>query len=273
MSQRLDRRVVVAVAARDLRVASRSPLVTVPTVVVPVLVLFTGPVVLLLAPTAVADALAAELLPLLTRLPDAVLADLPVDPGARAIVLLLVFVYAPLLLVVPVVVSAVTAADSVAGERERGTLEGLLHTPTTDRELAVGKLLAPWTVAMTITVGGAVAYGALANLALARFGLPPSFPNLAWVVLVVWVAPATAGLSLGTIVALSARVRTFQEASQLGGLVVVPVVALVVAQIAGVVLFDSAVLAVLGGVLWVLALLVVRLARRSFRRDRLLSRG
>src|SRR3954447_21016394 len=34
------------------------------------------------------------------------------------------------------------AADSVSGERERGTLEGLLLAPVSRRQIAVGKLLA-----------------------------------------------------------------------------------------------------------------------------------
>jgi ABC-2 type transport system permease protein len=47
------------------------------------------------------------------------------------------------------------AADAVSGERERGTLETLLLTPTSRRELASGKLLAAlslWFAAFVITV-------------------------------------------------------------------------------------------------------------------------
>jgi ABC-2 type transport system permease protein len=47
------------------------------------------------------------------------------------------------------------AADSVSGERERGTLETMLLTPVSRRELAAGKLLAAislWLAAFVITV-------------------------------------------------------------------------------------------------------------------------
>jgi ABC-2 type transport system permease protein len=47
------------------------------------------------------------------------------------------------------------AADAVSGERERGTLENLLLTPVSRRELAVGKLLAAlslWFAAFAITI-------------------------------------------------------------------------------------------------------------------------
>jgi tellurite resistance protein TehA-like permease len=74
------------------------------------------------------------------------------------------------------------------------------------------------------------------------------------------------------IVVLSTRVKTFHEASQVAGIVVLPIVGLVVAQAAGLVLFDVVVLVLLGCVLWLLTLLLLRVAARSFRRDRMLTR-
>lgn len=49
----------------------------------------------------------------------------------------------------------VVGADSVSGERERATLEGLLLTPTSRREILVGKFLAalsPWPVALAVAI-------------------------------------------------------------------------------------------------------------------------
>lgn len=51
--------------------------------------------------------------------------------------------------------SLLTAADAVSGERERGTLESLLVTPVSRRSIAVGKLLAAlslWLAAFAISV-------------------------------------------------------------------------------------------------------------------------
>ena len=47
------------------------------------------------------------------------------------------------------------AADAISGERERGTLETVLLTPVSRREIAVGKLLASlslWLAAFVITI-------------------------------------------------------------------------------------------------------------------------
>ena len=58
--------------------------------------------------------------------------------------------------------SAVIAADSFAGEKERKTLEALLYTPTTDLELFTGKVLAPWLAAVAVSTIGYVVFVAVA---------------------------------------------------------------------------------------------------------------
>ncbi|MBW3604279.1 MAG: ABC transporter permease subunit [Actinobacteria bacterium] len=265
----MNRRAVLAIAGRDLRIVRRSRAVITPIVLVPLILLLVPPVALLGAAGS-PEALANELQPLLARLSPE-LPGLPSAPEQQAILLILVYVFAPLFLLVPIMVASVTAADSIVGERERQTLEGLLHSPTTDRELFIGKLLAPWALAVLVAFGSAACYGLVANVVLGRYGLPPSFPNQVWAVLVLWVAPAAAGVGLGLIVLVSGRVKTFQEASQISGVVVVPVVGMVIAQVAGVFLFDVALLVGLGCVLWLLTLLTMRIAGRRFQRDRLLS--
>lgn len=54
-----------------------------------------------------------------------------------------------------VFVGLIMGADSLSGERERATLESLLLTPTSRRQIIVGKFLAavsPWPVALAISV-------------------------------------------------------------------------------------------------------------------------
>src|SRR5439155_7480348 len=47
-----------------------------------------------------------------------------------------------LLLIIPVIIPTAIAAHTVIGEREQGTLEPLLSTPATDREIRSGSPLA-----------------------------------------------------------------------------------------------------------------------------------
>lgn len=77
----------------------------------------------------------------------------------------------------------VISSDSISGERERSTLEGLLLTPTSRRQIVVGKFLAAisaWPVALAVTIpymkvlsqgnevfGQAVPWGAVVGTLLA----------------------------------------------------------------------------------------------------------
>lgn len=85
----------------------------------------------------------------------------------------------------------IIAADSFSGERERGTLETVLLTPASRRQIAVGKFLAavsPWPVALAI----AIPYWAV----LAK-GDPVFGEALLWgSVLGTVLAPALAGLGM-----------------------------------------------------------------------------
>jgi ABC-type Na+ efflux pump permease subunit len=106
----------------------------------------------------------------------------------------------------------------------------LLYTPTTDWELLLGKLLSAWLPALGVTWGGFLLYSVMANLATWPVMGRLFFPTTTWVILAVWVAPAAAGLELGSMVLISSRARTFQEANQLAGMVTLPLFMLLGAQ-------------------------------------------
>jgi type IV secretory pathway TrbD component len=87
---------------------------------------------------------------------------------------------------------------------------------------------------------------------------------------VFWLGPAVGAMAISILVVVSARVRGFQEAYQLGGAIVLPVVALVVGQLAGAVVLDARLAAVLGLMVWLVAAAILYFASRGFRRERLL---
>ena len=96
------------------------------------------------------------------------------------------------------------------------------------------------------------------------------FPNVMWLALIIWVVPAKAGLSLGVMVLVSARAQGFQDAYQLGSVVVVPVLLLVFGQVSGLMYFNVIVVLLLGLVIWLLNSLLLWFSSRGFRRGKLL---
>jgi ABC-2 type transport system permease protein len=98
------------------------------------------------------------------------------------------------------------------------------------------------------------------------------FPNMMWIGLALWVAPAIAGLGLGTTVLISARAQSFQEAYQLGGVVVLPILLLVVGQATGILYFSSGLVFLLGLVFWMVDAVLLLAGGQTFRRTELATR-
>jgi ABC-type Na+ efflux pump permease subunit len=190
----------------------------------------------------------------------------------QLIVLVNGYLLAPLFLIVPIMVSAVLAADAFAGEKERKTLESLLHLPIADRDLFIAKFLTAFVPAIAVSWIGFVLFAIVSNVVawpvLHRIFIPTSL----WLVVILWVAPAVATLGLAVMVRVSARARTSQEANQLGGAVILPLIFLAVGQATGLLLVDLSVAIGIGAVVWVIALLLLRGGARRFTRDQLARR-
>lgn len=272
----MNRRAVVALARRDLLVVRRSRALVVPLVLVPVLLVVVVPLALGVVPVLATlgdPAAAAQFDATLRALPPQIAADLG---GATVAERWMRLVHAqllpPLFLLVPFLVAQVIAADSFAGERERKTLEPLLYTPTTDGELLAGKLLAALVPALLVDVGGFLLSAATVAAASELLFGAAILPDLSWLLLAAWVAPAFTAVGLATMVLVSLRVRGTQEAMQLGGLLVLPVVGLLVNQVRGALVLGPAAMVVGGALLWAIAAGLLVLGRRRFRRARLVTR-
>lgn len=268
-------RAIWAIVRKDIRVVLQNKGVTIPLVVVP-LILFVGiPVLSAFAPALVniPGGDLQEIEQLLATMPPALQAQLAgYDPLQQSIVFFLTYLMAPMYLIVPLMVSSVIAADSFAGEKERKTLEALLYTPTTDRELLVGKLLSAWLPALAVSWASFVLYAVAANLAAGPIMGGFFFPNATWMVLALWVAPAFAGLGLLTMVLVSARAQGFQDAYQTGTIVVLGVIVLVIGQATGVIYFSLWLVLALGLLIWLLDLALLWYGSRSFQRSELIAR-
>jgi ABC-2 type transport system permease protein len=187
----------------------------------------------------------------------------------QLLVLVLGYLLSPLLLVIPLMVSAVLAADAFAGEKERRTLDGLLYLPISDRDLFLAKVLGAFIPALAITWLGALIYAVISN----AIGWPVMHrifvPFSQWTLVMVWIAPAVALLALGLLVIVSSRARTTQEANQLGGAVILPLIFLAAGQASALLLMPLIAIFLVGVVVWGIALGLLVINGRRFTRDRL----
>ena len=97
-------------------------------------------------------------------------------------------------------------------------------------------------------------------------------PTLLWAVMILWIAPGVAAVGLGVMVRVSIRVNNTQEAQQLGGAVVLPLVILAVAQTTALLLAGIWPTFLAGCVVWAIAIWLNVRGARSFTRDRMAAR-
>ena len=263
----IDWRVVHIVVTKDLRAVRRSKALWMPMLLVPTLLLIVLPTVIGLI---AAHTTSPDVGQFLNRLPGAIAEPITrLPPREQLVVLVNGYLLAPLFLIVPLMVSAVIAADAFAGEKERRTIEALLHLPVRDRDLYVGKLCTAFVPAVAVSWIGFAAFAVVSNTVAWPVMHRVFLPTRLWVLMIFWVAPAIAALGLGVMVRVSARARTAQEANQLGGAVILPLIFLALGQATGLLLVDPAVSILVGAVMWLIAIaLNVRGAAR-FTRDRL----
>lgn len=146
--------------------------------------------------------------------------------------IILGYLIAPLFLVIPLMISCIIASEAFVGEKERKTLEPLLYTPATDTELFLGKIAAAMIPGIVYTWMNFLIFALIVNIA----GLPIMssfwFPTMNWIVMMIFLVPISL-LGVSVTIIISTRVKTFMEAYQATGILVLLVVGLMIAQSVG----------------------------------------
>jgi ABC-2 type transport system permease protein len=271
----MNTRAILAIARKDLKVAMQNKGVVLPLIILPLILFVVFPWIMAYAPDlAISTGTSTTNIDeLLKRMPEGLLNELSgYTEKQQMVVFSLVYMLAPMFLIMPLMVSSVFAADSFAGEKERKTLEALLYTPTTDRELFAAKVLGAWVAAVSVALLSFLIYAVMVNVAAWHSIGHIFFPNWMWIALVFWVTPAVAALGLVVMVFVSVRAQGFQDANQTGGLIVLPILALMFGQISGVMYFSLGVVLFVGLVIWLIDAVLLWFAGKSFRRGELMTR-
>jgi ABC-type Na+ efflux pump permease subunit len=268
----MNSRILRALAEKDLREVRKNRIAILGAVVLTVIFslgfpLFFTQISLITGPDE--DPSMEEVIPLIPGEIQGVIEGL--EPRQVPVVLFLGYLFAPLFLIIPLMIASVIASEAFVGEKERKTLEALLYTPATDLELFVGKVLASLIPALLFAWANFAIYSVVVNVA----GWPVMhriwFPTNVWWPLIFWVAPAMALLGVAVTVLISSKVHTFMEAYQASGALVILVVILLVGQIAGLIFLSPLVSLVVGVALFALDAILIRVGVGLFSRDELMA--
>jgi ABC-type Na+ efflux pump permease subunit len=195
------------------------------------------------------------------------------DPNVQAAYALAVYLFAPLAIIVPLTVSSAVGSQTIIGERERGSGEFLAHSPASEREIFVGKLVASLLPGYLTAAVGFLLYSLIVNLIVGPQVGGWFFPTANWWILVLWVVPPFLALVVGIILRISSRVTSAAAAQQASALVTLPLVILAYALSTGSLSRARTFGGLLGLVAWISALIVLWRGARSLKRERLLGLG
>jgi ABC-2 type transport system permease protein len=230
------------------------------------------PILLTVAPILLTAAIGASSLP--PELEQQVLAQRPewasFTPGelagAFAVQQFLVF-----FLLMPAYIPLSIATFSIIGEKQARSLEPVLAAPIRTSELLAGKavaalvpgVLAGWMTYAIFVVLASLLYGP------ALFGV---VTDPSWLAGVFLLGPAVGLSSVVAGVIVSARVNDPRVAQQIGGVVIVPVIALVLLQATGTLLVGPVGYTLLAIIVLALSIVGLRIGVRLFDREAILTR-
>lgn len=174
-------------------------------------------------------------------------------------------------LIIPIMASSVMAASSFVGEKEKHTLETLLYSPLSLRQLFQSKILAGLSVGMMISYSSFAAM--LLVMELEFFFLTGNLllPAASWLAIMLLIAPAISLVAIAVTVRSSAKAQTIEEAQQRAVFLIFPILALVIGQFTGIILISAGLLWGVGIVLAALAILLVKRAAGNFTYEKLLK--
>jgi ABC-2 type transport system permease protein len=209
---------------------------------------------------------------ILDTLPETARQNIEGDrPESRAGYAIAVYLLAPIAIVVPLTVATAVGAAAIVGERERGTGEFLAHSPATEQEIYVGKLVAALIPGYLATIGGFAVYSVIVNLIVGPSMGRWFFPTTDWLLLIFWVVPPFIAVALSVIVMISARAKTTAGAQQASQLVSLPVIIIAYFVATGL-LFNAVVAAlVIGAIAWAVALIGLARGARAVSREKLIG--
>jgi ABC-type Na+ efflux pump permease subunit len=168
-------------------------------------------------------------------------------------------------------ISTAVGANTLVGEKEKGTGEFLAHSPASEREIYLGKLIASLLPGYLTTLVGFGIYSLAVNLIVGPNVGGWFFPTRAWWVLMLWVVPPFLAITLSVVLRLSARVKSAAAAQQASGLVTLPLIVLSYGQSTGALLGAGRSGLVVGAIAWTVAILGLMRGAKAVTRPRLLG--
>jgi ABC-2 type transport system permease protein len=174
-------------------------------------------------------------------------------------------------LMMPAYIPLSVATFSIIGEKTSHSLEAVLASPIRTSELLAGKSIAALVPGV---LAGWLTYLVFATLARVQYGphLGSVVTDASWLAGAFLLGPAIGLLSVVAGVVVSSRSSDPRTAQQIGGVVIIPLVAFTILQASGSVIVGAFGYALTAAVVAIVALIGLRLGVALFGRETILTR-
>ncbi|MDW8801799.1 ABC transporter permease subunit [Clostridium sp. A1-XYC3] len=258
-----------ALIDKDIHEITNSKQVILPMTIVPIILTVIIPLAMVIGANYIGydDNVLRDLGPIIKKLPSEYMAY---SPSQLFIKVAINYMFPSYFLIIPVMCSATIGASSFVGEREHKTMETLLYTPISMEELLRAKILGVFIPAYIITLLSFVAFGIIVNIGGFIYFGRLIFPDIKWLIIILWISPAINLFSLIFTVMVSAKSKTFQDAQQVSSLLVIPIILTLVGQMTGVLTISNLVMVIVGAALFIADYILIRWISSKFIPEKLI---
>jgi ABC-2 type transport system permease protein len=177
-----------------------------------------------------------------------------------------------LFMMLPLLIPAAISAYSIVGEKTTRCLEPLLATPISTAQLIAGKAAAAAIPAIVATLGGFAIFAVGSLLIVHNPVVSARIVEPRWLVAILVLGPLMAIATVNVSIMVSSRVSDPRTAEQLSMVVLVPLLGVFFAQMAGVLLLDMRFMLVSALVLGIVDVGLIYLGAAAFQRETILTR-
>jgi ABC-2 type transport system permease protein len=174
--------------------------------------------------------------------------------------------------IIAAIIPSPIASYSIVGEKVEKSLEPLLATPVSDGEILLGKSLAAFLPTIAAAYAGAAIFMALVDRATYGALGYLYYPNSEMGAILLLLTPLTALFSIELNVIASARFSDVRAASQFGGVLFAPFMAIYLAGEIGVITLDTGNLLIISAVFGLLDIAFFFVSTRTFQREEILTK-
>jgi len=178
----------------------------------------------------------------------------------------------PFFMILPVFLPTIISSYSIIGEKRNRTLEPLLAAPISIDDILIGKTVAALLPGLVFTWIAAAIFSALVWLITHNIVHRILVPDLTWLIGLFVLGPLLAFLGVMITVIISSRVNDPRSAQQVSVVLILPVMAIFMAQMLGLMMINTTIVIVVCIVTFFVDLAVIKIGSKLFDREEILTR-